>query len=53
MFAAVFAWAWLQENVTALQVVGGLIVIGGIVLAETARGSTVGTLGVGEKQHSN
>jgi drug/metabolite transporter (DMT)-like permease len=53
VFATVFAWAWLQENVTALQVMGGLVVIGGIVLAETARGSSALTHGVGEKPQSN
>jgi drug/metabolite transporter (DMT)-like permease len=35
--AAVIAWAWLGESLLLVQVVGGLIVVGGIVLAETAR----------------
>jgi drug/metabolite transporter (DMT)-like permease len=35
--ATVIAWAWLGESLLLVQVVGGLIVIGGIVLAETAR----------------
>lgn len=35
--AAVVAWAWLGESLLAVQVAGGLIVVAGIVLAETAR----------------
>ena len=35
--ATVIAWAWLGESLLLVQVVGGLIVIVGIVLAETAR----------------
>lgn len=35
--AAVVAWAWLGESLLVVQVVGGLIVVAGIVLAETAR----------------
>jgi drug/metabolite transporter (DMT)-like permease len=53
VFAAVFAWAWLQENVSVLQIIGGLIVIGGIVLAETARGAGQESRGVVEKARSN
>ena len=53
VFAAVFAWAWLQENVSVLQIIGGLIVIGGIVLAETARGEGQVARGVVEKARSN
>ena len=37
VFATVFAWAWLNESMTSLEVIGGLIVVAGIVLAETSR----------------
>jgi drug/metabolite transporter (DMT)-like permease len=40
VFATVFAWAWLQESMTTLEVLGGLIVVAGIVLAETSRTSS-------------
>jgi drug/metabolite transporter (DMT)-like permease len=39
VFAAVVAWAWLDETLVAAQVLGGLVVLLGIVLAETARRS--------------
>lgn len=35
--ASVVAWAWLGESLLLVQVVGGLVVIAGILLAETAR----------------
>jgi len=35
--AAVAAWVVLDESMTAVQVVGGLVVLGGVALAETAR----------------
>jgi drug/metabolite transporter (DMT)-like permease len=35
--AAVIAWAWLGESLATVQVVGGLVVVTGIVLAITAR----------------
>jgi drug/metabolite transporter (DMT)-like permease len=35
--AAVVAWAWLGESLLVVQVVGGLIVVVGIVFAETSR----------------
>jgi drug/metabolite transporter (DMT)-like permease len=35
--AAVFAWALLREVLSTPQVLGGLLVLGGVVLAETAR----------------
>lgn len=41
VFATVFAWAWLNESMTTLEVIGGLIVIAGIVLAETSRMNSV------------
>ena len=41
VFATIFAWAWLQESMTALEVIGGLIVVAGIVLAETSRTTSI------------
>ncbi len=38
VLAAVVAWAWLGEKLAPIQVVGGLIVLAGVVLAQTARG---------------
>jgi len=35
--ATAVAWAWLDESLVAVQVVGGVIVLAGIVLAQTAR----------------
>ena len=35
--AAVIAWVWLGETLVAIQILGGLIVLVGIVLAETSR----------------
>jgi drug/metabolite transporter (DMT)-like permease len=35
--ATIVAWAWLDESLGALQLVGAAIVLGGIVLAQTAR----------------
>jgi drug/metabolite transporter (DMT)-like permease len=35
--AAVVAWAWLGETLVAVQIIGGVVVLVGIVLAETAR----------------
>lgn len=37
VFASMFAWIWLREEMTWLEMFGGLIVITGIVLAETSR----------------
>jgi drug/metabolite transporter (DMT)-like permease len=41
VFATVFAWAWLNESMTTLEVIGGLIVVAGIVLAETSRMNSI------------
>ncbi len=41
VFATIFAWAWLNESMTTLEVIGGLIVVAGIVLAETSRMKSV------------
>ncbi len=35
--AAVIAWVWLGEALVAVQILGGLVVLVGIVLAETSR----------------
>jgi drug/metabolite transporter (DMT)-like permease len=40
-FAFVIAWLWLQEELTVLQIVGASIVLGGIVVAQSARTSDV------------
>lgn len=40
-FAFVTAWLWLQEDLTVLQIVGASIVLGGIVVAQSARTSDV------------
>jgi drug/metabolite transporter (DMT)-like permease len=37
--ATIAAWAWLGESLTPAQVLGGLVVLAGIVLAQTARTS--------------
>ena len=37
VFAFIFAWAWLRESVSLLQLAGGALVITGIVIAQTAR----------------
>jgi drug/metabolite transporter (DMT)-like permease len=35
--AAIVAWAWLDESLDALQLLGGAVVLGAIILAQTAR----------------
>ena len=35
--AAVIAWVWLGEALVAVQIVGGVVVLAGILLAETSR----------------
>lgn len=40
-FAFVTAWLWLSEALTLLQAIGASIVLGGIVIAQTARSSDV------------
>jgi drug/metabolite transporter (DMT)-like permease len=37
VLAALIAWVWLEEELGALQIVGGLVVLAGVVLAQTAR----------------
>ena len=35
--AAVVAWLWLDETLSAVQLVGAAVVLGAIVMAQTAR----------------
>jgi drug/metabolite transporter (DMT)-like permease len=37
VFASVVAWWWIGESLTLIQIVGGIVVLTGIALAETAR----------------
>jgi drug/metabolite transporter (DMT)-like permease len=37
VFASIVAWWWIHESLTPLQIVGGIVVLTGIALAETAR----------------
>jgi drug/metabolite transporter (DMT)-like permease len=37
VLAALAAWVWLGEELSAIQILGGLIVLAGVVLAQTAR----------------
>jgi drug/metabolite transporter (DMT)-like permease len=37
VFASVVAWLWVEQVLTGWQVAGGLVVLGGIALAQTAR----------------
>ncbi|MGY1668217.1 EamA family transporter [Geodermatophilus sp. SYSU D00696] len=37
VFASLVAWLWLEQVLTGWQVLGGLVVLGGIALAQTAR----------------
>jgi drug/metabolite transporter (DMT)-like permease len=41
IFAFVFAWLWLGEGLEAVQLIGAVIVLAGIILAQTARASKV------------
>ena len=38
VLAAIVAWIWLGEELAAVQIVGGLIVLVGVILAQTSRG---------------
>jgi drug/metabolite transporter (DMT)-like permease len=44
VFASVIAWLWLEQVLTGWQVAGGLVVLTGIVLAQTARATPVPTV---------
>ena len=37
VMAFFFAWAWLNEKIDAIQALGGVLVVAGIVLAQTSR----------------
>jgi drug/metabolite transporter (DMT)-like permease len=37
VIAAAMAWLWLDEALTTVQILGGLLVLGGVALAQTAR----------------
>jgi drug/metabolite transporter (DMT)-like permease len=37
VLASIFAWFLLSEQLTAAQIVGGLVLLAGVILAETAR----------------
>lgn len=41
IFAFIFAWIWLREGLGIVQLVGAVVVIVGIVLAQTARADKV------------
>ncbi|GAA3110668.1 hypothetical protein GCM10020001_031380 [Nonomuraea salmonea] len=45
IFGAVVAWALVGETLGAFQIFGGLIVIGGALLAQTATAATKPELG--------
>ena len=38
VLAAIVAWIWLGEELAAVQIAGGLIVLAGVLLAQTSRG---------------
>ena len=37
VFASIVAWWWIGESLTLIQIIGGIVVLTGIALAETAR----------------
>ncbi len=43
VFASVVAWLWVEQVLTGWQVAGGVVVLAGIVLAQTARRAAVVT----------
>lgn len=43
VFASIVAWLWLEQVLSAWQVAGGVVVLAGIVLAQTARATPVPT----------
>ncbi|MEO6471103.1 MAG: EamA family transporter [Aeromicrobium sp.] len=44
LIAVVLGWAWFKESLTPVQVVGGILVLTGIALAQSARREIVTTL---------
>jgi len=43
VFASIVAWLWLEQILTGWQVAGGVVVLTGIVLAQTARAAPAPT----------
>jgi drug/metabolite transporter (DMT)-like permease len=43
VFASIVAWLWVEQVLTGWQVAGGVVVLTGIVLAQTARATPVPT----------
>jgi drug/metabolite transporter (DMT)-like permease len=41
IFAGIVAWIWFAESWTAIQLVGGVVVIAGIYMADQARSKTI------------
>jgi drug/metabolite transporter (DMT)-like permease len=41
VFASIIAWLWLGQVLTGWQILGGVVVLGGILLAQTARRSAL------------
>ena len=41
VFASIVAWLWVEQVLTGWQVAGGVVVLTGIVLAQTARATPV------------
>ena len=37
LLAALVAWVWLGESLSAAQLVGGAVVLAGVALAQTSR----------------
>jgi drug/metabolite transporter (DMT)-like permease len=40
VFASIVAWSWVEQVLSPWQLLGGAVVLGGIVLAQTARAHT-------------
>jgi drug/metabolite transporter (DMT)-like permease len=43
VLAGLVAYVWLEEELGGVQIVGGMLVMAGIVLAQTARPGTTGS----------
>jgi drug/metabolite transporter (DMT)-like permease len=43
VFASIVAWLWVEQVLTGWQVAGGVVVLTGIVLAQTARATPMPT----------
>ncbi|SDY46441.1 Threonine/homoserine efflux transporter RhtA [Modestobacter sp. DSM 44400] len=44
VIASIVAWLWVEQVLTGWQIAGGVVVLAGIVLAQTARTAAVGPL---------